>query len=190
MPRPSKTVNSLRGHRTKAEIEARENAEKALKTGQKMKEFPEVKKDDVAHKQFRRLRPLMKANDKDDDLYSAVVNRYCQLYSECKAYETLKETYDALISELSADKQAVVKDFAPEGDDGDRITLAQYYRLKATFSKTIISLDEAIMRKRKMMFDIEKENLMTVASGLRSIPKTPQEKEESPLVALLGLNEN
>ena len=28
-----------------------------------------------------------------------------------------------------------------------------------------------LMRKRKMMMDIERENVMTVASSLRSIPK-------------------
>lgn len=189
MPRPSKTVNSLRGHRTKAEIESRKEAEKSLKTGQKMREFREVKSDEAAHTMFKRVRKLMIANDKDDDLYSSVINRYCQLHSECRKFEELKETYNKLISELTADKEAVVKDFS-ETDSDDRITLAQYYRLKAGFSKNIAAVDDIIMRKRKMMFDIEKENLMTVASGLRSIPKSPQEKEENPLKALLELNEN
>jgi len=36
-----------------------------------------------------------------------------------------------------------------------------------------------------MLLDIEKENLMTVASGLRSIPKTPTQAEENPLLKAL-----
>ena len=164
MPRPSKSVNSLRGHRTKSEIEIRKQAENNLKTGEK----------------------LMSSNDKDDDLYSAVINRYCMLHSECRAFEKLKSSYDKLIDELVADKEKVVKDYAPPEDTSERMSLTAYYKLKGTFTKAITSLDDAILRKRKMMFDIEKENLMTVASGLRSIPKTPAEDKKSPLEDILN----
>ncbi len=76
-------------------------------------------------------------------------------------------------------------------DPNDPATMIQkkitaYYNLKGTFTKAITSLDDAILRKRKMMFDIEKENLMTVASGLRSIPKTPAEDKKSPLEDILN----
>ena len=50
--------------------------------------------------------------------------------------------------------------------------------------RQILSYDSAIMSKRKMMFDIEKENVMTVSSALRSIPKAPDEKENKLLAAL------
>lgn len=183
MPRASKSINSVAGHRTKAEIEWRQNAENGLKTGLKLKEFNEVAINPVAHSQFIRVRKLLKANDKDDDMYSAIINRYCLLYAECKEYEKLKEAYQRTIAELSADKMLIVEGFAIECDDP--ISLATYYKMKNNFSKTIISLDAAIMQKRKMMFDIEKENLMTVASGLRSIPKQPAAEEENPIVAAL-----
>ncbi len=183
MPRPSKSINSVAGHRTKAEKSLRENAEKGLKTGAKMKEFLEVKNDPVAHSQFVRVRKLLKANDKDDDMYSAVVNRYCLLYSECKKYEVLKDAYSSSIEELSADKELVVEGYATSC--ADAVSLTTYYKMKNNFSKAIISLDAAIMSKRKMMFDIEKENLMTVASGLRSIPKKPVEIEEDPVLKAL-----
>ena len=186
MPRPSKSVNSLRGHRTKLEIEIRKQAENNLKTGEKMREFKEVKSDKVAHKEFLRVQKLMSSNDKDDDLYSAVINRYCMLHSECRAFEKLKSSYDKLIDELVADKEKVVKDYAPPEDTSERMSLTAYYNLKGTFTKAITSLDDAILRKRKMMFDIEKENLMTVASGLRSIPKTPAEDKKSPLEDILN----
>jgi hypothetical protein len=35
------------------------------------------------------------------------------------------------------------------------------------------------------MFDIERDNLMTLCSALRSIPKKPEEKTESPMAAFL-----
>ena len=52
MPRAAKTVNSVQGHRTKAEIALRSEGEKNLKTGAPLVEFSEVKKNKVAHKQF------------------------------------------------------------------------------------------------------------------------------------------
>lgn len=41
----------------------------------------------------------------------------------------------------------------------------------ASLSSTIISIDKQLQSKRKMLLDIEKENIMTIASALRSIPK-------------------
>lgn len=187
MPRPSKSIDSVSGHRTKAEKECRKNAENALKTGAKLKEFSEVKSNPVAHSQFSRVKKLLKANDKDDDMYSAVVNRYCLLYAECQEYEKLKDAYSEAITELSKDKHLIVEGFAV--DCNDTISLTAYYKLKSTFSKTITAIDGMIMSKRKMMLDIEKENLMTVASGLRSIPKKPTEPEEDPLAKALSADD-
>lgn len=54
MPTPTKPVNVIRmegkSHRTKRELRSRENAEKKLLTGEKLKERNEVKSDSVAHK--------------------------------------------------------------------------------------------------------------------------------------------
>lgn len=186
MGRPSKSINSVTGHRTKSEKELREKAENALKTGENIKEFPETKADPAAHEEFLRVRRLLRENDKNDDMYSAVVNRYSILSSECKKYERLKDSYNRSIEELSEDKEKIVEDFVAENDNRETISLAQYYKLKNSFSKTLTSLDDMIMRKRKMMFDIEKENLMTVASGLRSVPKTPPVEETNPLLKALS----
>jgi predicted transcriptional regulator len=41
---------------------------------------------------------------------------------------------------------------------------------------SIIALDKQIQTKRKMLLDIEKENIMTIAAALRSIPKKPEDK--------------
>lgn len=186
MPRPSKSINSVKGHRTKAEIELRSEAEEGLKTGFELREFSEVKSNKTAHILFKRVKKLLVENDKNDDMYSAVINRYCLLYAECREYEVLKASYSDSIIELSKDKTLIVEDFVDSESISETISLAQYYKLKNNFSKAITSLDAAIMAKRKMMFDIEKENLMTVASGLRSVPKTPPATEESPLLAALN----
>jgi hypothetical protein len=48
----------------------------------------------------------------------------------------------------------------------------------------MIALDKQIQTKRKMLLDIEKENIMTIAAALRSIPKKTDEKENPLLKAL------
>ena len=184
MPRPAKSINAVKGHRTKKEIELRQAGEESLKTGTPLTEFKETKENKIAHKHFLKVKKLLAANEKDDDMYSAVVNRYCLLYAECREYEKLKESYQKSIEELSKDKEAIVEDYVSE-PGRDTISLAQYYKLKNNFGKHITSIDSAITSKRKMMFDIEKENLMTVASGLRSIPKKPQTEDENPLIKAL-----
>lgn len=72
MPTPAKPAKILemekRSHRTKKEIAQRKNAEAALLTGVVLKEKREVKNNQIAHKEFQRLRKLLKSIDKDDDL--------------------------------------------------------------------------------------------------------------------------
>lgn len=173
MPRPSKTVNSLQGHRTKAELELRESAEKSLKTNKALTERKETKADKAAHKEFARVKSLLGIIEKDDDLYSAVINRYCLIQSECLQF---------------TDKISILKERLAQLDEdynNDKIDAEFYYNKYDSLYKSILGYDRQIMAKRKMLFDIEKENLMTVASGLRSIPKTPQQTEENPLLKAL-----
>ena len=82
MPRPAKSASIIKleknkDHRTKREIASRERAEKALLTGKMMLETAEVRNDKVAHLEFLRLKPLLKAIDKFDEIYGAPVRRYC-----------------------------------------------------------------------------------------------------------------
>jgi len=46
-----------------------------------------------------------------------------------------------------------------------------------------------IDKKRKMMLEIDKENVMTISAALRSIPKQPEKKENPLLAALRGEEE-
>jgi hypothetical protein len=73
-------------------------------------------------------------------------------------------------------------DMAP----GDRAAyLIEYTKSIDRLSRNIISIDKQIQTKRRMLFDIEKENIMTIASALRSIPKEVK-KEENPLLKALN----
>lgn len=175
MPTPPKPIVVLetekKSHRTKAEKEQRRKAEEALLTGQAMREKPQVKKNDTAHKEFLRIKKLLEKIDKNDDLNANVINRYCLLYAECIDFEEKREAFYRRAEEL-------------EGRSDIDLDM-NYYKTLATLQSQVISIDKQIQAKRKMMLDIEKECLMTVAAALRSIPKKPAEEEEDPMQQLL-----
>lgn len=167
MGRPSKPVSVIeaegKSHRTKAEIEHRKKAEAALMTGVSLKEWQEVKNNPVAHREFSRVVKLLKVIEKNDDLHASVINRYCLLRAEAYEFEEKREYFYKKMVEL---------------DELEDIEPAERLKIQMGLSGNIIKMDQQVMNKRKMMFDIEKENLMTIAGALRSIPKTPSEEEE------------
>ena len=175
MARPSKPFEVLIGekksHRTKAELAQRRQGEDALITGRAMRERPEVKADPVAHREFLRVNSLLKGIQKNDAIYEPVINRYCLLYAESLGFEEKREAVYASMLELEEDKDK----FAAGGD------LGAYYQTKASLQNAMLAIDRQIQAKRKMMFDLEKENIMTIAAALRSVPK----KVEKPSSALL-----
>lgn len=172
--RPSKPIQLVKGHRTKAEIEVRKKAEEALLTGTSLKEWPDVKANPVAHKEFKRLKKLLKAINKDDALHEGIINRYCLLLAECKEFDGMKAK---MLDELKELTQAY-----HEG----KIDFIEYLQEKGNIQDRIMACDKKIMEKRKMLLDIEKENIMTIASALRSIPKKPDKSaEKSPMAAFL-----
>ena len=186
MGRPSKSVATLenegKSHRTKAELEARREGEKSVQSGKYLIERKEVRADKVAHKEFQRLRKLFEGMDKADELYSSVINRYCQIYSETYKLEQQRSEFFDLIAETQTAFDNAIKDLTPMEKCQLLIDFtANIDRLHNRSAK----IDEQIMKKRKMMLEIEKENIMTVASGLRAVPKDPQ-PTENPLLAALA----
>lgn len=175
MPTPPKPFTVLKAegksHRTKKELKLREEGEKALATGVALKERPEVKNNPVAHKEFIRINKLLKKIGKNDAIYEAVINRYCLLQAECTEFEERREKFYEQIKEL----EERVTEMEPD----------DYFKLQSEMQKNIINLDKQIQSKRKMLFDLEKENIMTIASALRSIPKKT-EKNENPLLKALN----
>ena len=189
MARPSKPASVIeaekKSHRTKAELEARKNGEEALLSKQKLQERREVKSNSVAHNEFLRVAKLMRAIGKDDALYSSGINTYCLLYSEImelieqiklldKTAEMLREAFEGLIDSGESDI------------DEDKII-----QFEKSFTRLIsqrLSISSTIDRKRKMMLEIDRENVMTISAALRTIPKAP-EKAENPLIKLLTEDE-
>lgn len=180
MPTPPKPVNVIRlekkSHRTSKELLERERAENSLLTGEILKESREVKENELAHKEFLRIKKLLKKVDKDDDLYGSTINRYCLLLAECTEFQDKREKMYSQLCDLEENKDK----FA---DDED---LSTYYKLQNSMQKNLISLDRQVQAKRKMLLDIEKENIMTIASSLRSIPKKQENKKSALLEALGG----
>lgn len=180
MGRPAKTAGVIKAegksHRTKAELAAREEAEKSVLSGSPLWERKEVKSNKTAHKEFLRISKLMAGIGKDDALYSSGINTYCELYAEIVELEEDIEHIRELAEGLECEfKKLEVKDF-------EKIMLFSRQILKLKSQK--VSIGAAIDRKRNMMLAIDKENVMTISAALRNIPKTPQ-KAENPLLAAL-----
>ena len=178
MPTPTKPFKVLtsenKSHRTKAELKIRKEGEEALSSKIKIKERKEVRDNEIAHKEFKRVRKLLENIDKNDALYENVINRYAMLISECTEFEEKRERF--------------YKDMERLEDEyiHNEMSMHEYYRLINDMQKNIVNLDKQIQAKRKMLLDIEKENIMTIASALRSIPKTPEEKDNPLLKVLRG----
>ena len=175
--------NEKKSHRTKAELKLRKQGEKALATGVALKERPEVKSDPVAHKEFLRINKLLKNIEKNDAIYEPIINRYCMIQSECRMFDERREELYKLIRELKNEYDEVTE----EMDLGEKAPfLLEYSKNMAKLSTTMINLDKQVQTKRKMLLDIEKENIMTIAAALRSIPKKVDEGENPLLKALKG----
>ena len=181
MARPAKTAGVIKAegksHRTKAELEARKNAEQAVLSGKPLFERSEVGSNKTAHKEFLRVSKLMTKIGKNDALYSSGINTYCELYAEITELEEdirhIKELAEALEEKFKK----------LENLDFEQVMSFTKQIIKLQSQK--VTLGAAIDRKRNIMLAIDKENVMTISAALRSIPKTPQ-KKENPLLAALA----
>ena len=186
MPTPPKPyavlTNEKKSHRTKAELEQRKKAEESLVSGVRIKEAPEVRENEEAHKQFRRVKKLLDAIGKGDELYGATINRYCLIDAEIKQLEQDRIYYADMMREMREDLHEQKDKLARPVDYIE--LLADVGRSMAKITASINAIDKIIQQKRKMMLDIEKESVMTIAASLRSIPKT-EEKASNPLLEAL-----
>lgn len=187
MARPSKPSSVIkiegRSHRTKAELASRAKAESGLLSGRKMKRRPEVLENEEAKKEYNRVNKLLTSIDKNDALYEAVINRYCIIYAETKDLEERREEVHQLALQLREDMGVAFNDLPADEAAAYRIEYAK--QINVMLSK-MLDIDKMIEKKRKALMDIEKENVMTIASSLRSIPKK-QESKTSAINKALGL---
>ena len=185
MARPSKPAAVIeaekKSHRTKAELEARKNAESGLLSKKKLQERKEVQDNKIAHAEFQRVSKLMRAIGKDDALYSSGINTYCLLYAEIGDLHDQEKALDRTAEALREKFEQIVDD--PEYD----IEPSEIIQFEKSFTRLIsqrLNISSMIDKKRKMMLDIDKENVMTISAALRSIPKQPETKENPLLKAL------
>lgn len=181
MPRPKKAVSTIDNsisRKTKSELELRKAAEESLLSKEKIFERDTVKKNPQAHKEFLRLKKLLEKINKADALYGAVLNRYCEIHSEIIGYEERRAELNKTIDKLNEKFE--------EMDDVEYDDVYSFGKMLTQLITQVNKVDSLIMQKRKMMFDIEKENCMTVSSALRTIPREPTKAAENPLIALLS----
>jgi len=178
MPTPSKSIDNTTGHRTKAEKAMRKEMEQGLLTGAKLKEDPSVKDNPTAHETFLKTKKLLAAIGRDDALYSAQINRYAMLMAECADFEEKRAYFWNELKEFQQQKQVLI--------DAEQIKFTDGVKIEQGFQNSILAMDRQIQQKRKMLFDIEKENCMSIAASLRSIPKTPEKANNPLLEALRG----
>lgn len=164
-----------RNHMTKAELEHREEQEKKTMTGEKMVAWPEVWNDPLARKEFNRLRKLLRIIEKDDALYESIMNRYALLHSECAQNEKH-------ITRILGEQEKLAESWNSGEIDAD-----DYFKHQAQLERNLQTWDSKLMEKRRMMLQIEKENVMTILASTRTIPQKPkEEKAKSVMGAYLG----
>lgn len=182
-PKPFQVLQSeKKSHRTKSELNQRKQGEDALSTGVAMKVRSEVKNNPIAYKEFKRVNLLLKNIGKNDAIHELIINRYCMLIAECEDLMNKKEKcYDIILNLDDAFEEEI-----------HNVPVDEKAKLIRSYSKThndnlklLIALDSQVQTKRRMMLDIEKENIMTIAAALRSIPKST-EKKSNPLLEALG----
>ncbi len=185
MPTPAKPYTVLKGekksHRTKAELNQRKQAEESLSSKKVIKKRDEVKSNDIANKEFNRIMKLLDGIQKNDALYEPVINRYCLIQAECKEIEERREAFGELIKAFREQIGEIPKEDRNYFVD----KLTEISNNMAKLAGQMNTCDKLLQQKRKMLFDIEKENIMTIASTLRSIPKKV-EKKTNPLIEVLG----
>ncbi|WP_158738636.1 P27 family phage terminase small subunit [Alteribacillus sp. YIM 98480] len=153
--------------RTKAELEHREKAEKALYTGTTFREDPVTKEDPVAHKEFLRLRKLYKKIEFVDGLDQATINRYCQLKSQ---EHMLHDLYVGIKEHMETMPNIQKK-------------MTMYDELKEVLSKQ--------NQVRDKLLKLEDRLFLNPVARMRSIPKQPEEKKEkSPMANFLERKKN
>lgn len=185
MPTPPKPyvvlTSEKKSHRTKKELKQRQQGESSLATGVALKERSNTKSNTVAHKEFRRINDLLKHIGKNDAIYEPVINRYCLIQAECAELEERREYFFRLIEGLKNAFEEICDDLDSD-EKADK--LIEFTKEIAKLTGGMMSIDKMIQTKRKMLLDIEKENIMTIAAALRSIPKAEEKSSNKLLEAL------
>ena len=164
MGRPSKAVVQLRKHLTTREKEQREKAEASLLTGHVMRPSKSTRADPVAYTTWKRINALLGKIEKNDALFECVLNRYCSLISKQERLVEIGSRIAAMLDDLESRR--------------DEMGNEAYMKSMLDLVKAAQRNEQQLQSVQKMALDIEKENIMTVASQLRAVPKKPKEEAD------------
>ena len=64
-----------------------------------------------------------------------------------------------------------------------KIDFMTYIDQKGNVQNRIMVADKAIMEKRKMLLQIERENIMTILGALKAVPRKAEKKQDSAMAA-------
>ena len=168
----AKPLALIKGHRTKEEKEFRKKGEAALKSDIKIQMSPAVKKNDRAKKHFKRLVKIFASIQMEDAFYENVLNRYCMLLAE----------HDADLEE----RERLQNEMQTLMERKCEMEYKEYLDAYRGLMNIIICTDKAIAKRRDQLFQIEKDNLLTVQSKLRAVPKNPDKGDAtSPMEAYM-----
>ena len=159
-------------HRSNKELQERAKNEKAAYTGITIKEHPEVKSSEVAHKEYLKIIKILNAVNKNDASFENIVNRYCEIVSEIDDLRNSKESIKKSLS--------VIESKINDGDEN----VSKLFSSQTNLTKTLMSIDGKIDNKRKILFDYEKQLGFTIDSASK-IVNTKTEEEVDPLLAAL-----
>lgn len=165
----AKPLSLVQGHRTKAEIEVRSKAEKALATEEKIRASAAVRKNPAALRYYNRIKKILAGVKLDEAFYENVVSRYCLLLAEHDELVNARGKTSELLEALYQHKAEMdFLDFLARVKDIDDIARGQ---------------DRALAKKRDQLLSIEKENMLTIQGKMRAIPKKAEKKEVSGIAA-------
>jgi len=143
-----------KSHRTKAEIKYRKQAEQALYTGEHFKELPQVKNNKIAHAEFLRLKRLYEKISYVDALDQQIINRYCLEVANTYAIQQLLDKLENDLEEAE--------------EFNDRLKLYE------AINKTMSAGDKS----KALLLKYEDRLFLNPTTRIKSIPKTPEKKEE------------
>jgi hypothetical protein len=157
--RPSKPTDLIicegKSHRTKAELNVRKSAEKALYTGVTFKEQQQVKDNQIAHIEFLRLKKLYGKISYVDALDQNIINRYC--LEVAAIYD-----YQSHIDRMNKDLELTEK-------VAERLSI--YEMIGKTYDR--------MNKSKALLLKYEDRLLLTPSGRMRAIPKTPPQEEDA-----------
>jgi phage terminase small subunit len=144
-----KLIALARGHRTKAEIELREKAEKSLYTGERFHELPQVAASTIAHREYSRLKRLYSKIPFVDALDQQIINQYCLEVDNA-------DNMQKILTQLQL--------MTGQTDDFDK---------KLEIFGQINRMQTALRQSKELLLKYGDRLLLNPATRIKSIPKTP-----------------